>query len=325
MYVELTAVGASSSSFFPGYVASRTIDGSVSTLAATRSAASQDQWISVQMPSGTTIGRVDVYNRADGQIYEDWLSPYEVWLGSSAGNQVFDCGGGPLALSSPAGLGPFSTSCSDRSDLRFVTVLIRAGSVRYLTLGEIKVFGVPAATSGPTTAPGPSTTAAPPPPPPPLPPSPAPPLSSLSTLVRQEARLSTVLHGAYPASNVIDGNYANLCASTIATTTDQWISVRVAVQAPSPMSQGTTIGYVAVYNRADGAIYENWLSPYELWLGSSFGDLSYQCGGQQIAGPGLGPHMTWCGGGGIFNHVTLVLRAGTARYLTITEMVVFAA
>ena len=309
------------STSYAGYPAYNAVDGDVYTLAATQNAQSYTQWISLQMPPGTTITRVEVYNRADGALYEDMLSPYEVWLGSSAGGETYDCGGGPLTLASPAGRGPFTTTCAGRTDLPYVTVLIRAGTLRYLTLGEVKVFGAPAPGYS---AGGQRITVSPPPglqtPPSSSPPAPAPPLSSLTRLTVQEARLSTVLSGRfYPASNAIDGNPATLCASTIAQSSDQWLSVHVSVP------YGQSIGYVAIHNRADGNPYEGWLNPYELWLGSTLGGQSYQCVGQQTAGPGIGPFATWCGGSPVFDHVTLVLRAGTARYLTIGEIEVFAA
>ena len=78
--------------------------------------------------------------------------------------------------------------------------------------------------------------------------------------------------------------------------------------------------------RADGMPYEGWLSPYELWLGNAFGALQHQCGGSLTAGSGLGPFMTWCGGGPSgLQYVTLVLRAGTTRYLAIGELEVYRA
>ena len=113
----------------------------MATLAATVSALSSDQWLSVQVTAGSAIGYVAVYNRADGAPYENWMSPYEVWLGSSAGDLSYDCGGGSLTLPSNPGLGPFTTNCGGRSDLPYVTVIIRSGTFRYLAISEIKVFG----------------------------------------------------------------------------------------------------------------------------------------------------------------------------------------
>ena len=122
------------------YPASNAIDGNTGSLAATGNALSRDQWISVRVPSGSAIGYVAVYNRADGQPYQGWLSPYEVWLGGTAGALTFNCGGGPITLPANAALGPFLTSCGGRSDLPHVTVLLRSGTSRYLTLSEIKVY-----------------------------------------------------------------------------------------------------------------------------------------------------------------------------------------
>ena len=122
------------------YPASNAIDGNTGSLAATDNALSSDQWISVKVPSGSAIGYVAVYNRADGQPYQGWLSPYEVWLGGTAGAQTFRCGGGPITLPANFALGPFLTSCGGRSDLPYVTVVLRSGTSRWLTVGELKVY-----------------------------------------------------------------------------------------------------------------------------------------------------------------------------------------
>ena len=147
------------------YPAANAIDGVVSSLAASQSAQTVNQWLSVQMPAGSTTRNVAVYNRADGAIYENWLSPYEIWLGASPGALTHACGG-PRTLPTPAGLGPFATPCGDRSDLPYVTLLLRSGTLRFLTVGEIKVYGL---------VPGALVVSSPPPPPPPLPPPPMPP------------------------------------------------------------------------------------------------------------------------------------------------------
>ena len=116
------------------------MDGDFTSLAATQSAQGQNQWASVRvaLPSGKAIGHVAVYNRADGQPYEGWLSPYEVWLGSGFGSLQHQCGG---SLTAGSGLGPFMTLCTGPTSLTYVTILIRSSSTaRYLTLGEIQVY-----------------------------------------------------------------------------------------------------------------------------------------------------------------------------------------
>ena len=90
--------------------------------------------------TGSPIGYVAVYNRDDGDPYVSWLTPYELWLGSSPGDLHYQCGGGPLTANSERGLGPFVTSCGGRSDLPYVTVLLRSGTQRWLTVGEIEAY-----------------------------------------------------------------------------------------------------------------------------------------------------------------------------------------
>lgn len=121
----------------------------------------------------------------------------------------------------------------------------------------------------------------------------------------------------FPASNVIDGNTATLCAST--QSRNAWVSVRVAPSSP--------IGYIAVWNRNDYAQYSRWLSPYELWVGSSPGDVSssaVRCGGGEIeVAATQGPFVAACPPGTAGQYVTLRL-VGWRRYLTIAELVPYA-
>ena len=66
----LTRLSATLSNELSGvYRAVNAIDGNLQTLAATVDATSSDQWLSVQVPSGSLIGNVDVYNRNDGELY----------------------------------------------------------------------------------------------------------------------------------------------------------------------------------------------------------------------------------------------------------------
>ena len=60
------------------------------------------------------------------------------------------------------------------------------------------------------------------------------------------AALSSTLAAAFPASAIIDGDMATVCATNA--DVYNWASVRVAV--------GTPIAYVAVYNRIDSAEYQ---------------------------------------------------------------------
>ena len=76
-----------------------------------------------------------------------------------------------------------------------------------------------------------------------------------------------------------------------------------------------------VHNRPDNnKEYQGWLSPFEIWLGTSFGDTRSQhavrCGGPAISvAAAAGPFGVTCGGVRGRSFVTLVL-IGKARWLT---------
>ena len=132
------------------------------------------------------------------------------------------------------------------------------------------------------------------------------------------------------AAHVIDGNYYTLCASR--NDPNAWISVRV----HDAYSQG--VGYVAVYNRNDARAYMSWLSPFEVWVGTSYGDITSAsatlCAKVTLTEQQLTPTSSFepavvrCDGAR-GNYVTIRLvgwpRNGGVRYLSIAEVEVFAA
>ena len=90
-------------------------------------------WISVALSSAGPIMDVVVYNRNSNQ---DRLSPYEVWVGDSAGSTAGTLCGGAVQTA-PATNGPFTTSCAGASG-SFVTILL-PGASRTLNLAEVYV------------------------------------------------------------------------------------------------------------------------------------------------------------------------------------------
>ena len=120
----------------------------------------------------------------------------------------------------------------------------------------------------------------------------------------------------------MDGRLDTFCATQSALASDQWVSVSVAV--PS----GVSVGYVSVTNRQDAWAVANgalqWLLPFELWIGSSYGSLQYSCGGAKAGSSLVGPHTVWCGGAPSgLSFVTVVIRSGTSRMLTPAELDVY--
>ena len=129
------------------YPVSNCIDGNTATLCCTAAiptvaAGGVVAWSSVQVPAGTVINYVVVYNRADGDPYQSWLDPYEVWLGSTPGAEDYQCGGGEQAAPFAAGLGPLTTSCGGQSGYSYVSIIWRPRTTitRYGSLGELQVY-----------------------------------------------------------------------------------------------------------------------------------------------------------------------------------------
>ena len=126
------------------------------------------------------------------------------------------------------------------------------------------------------------------------------------------ASLSSTFSAAYGANTLIDGSLATVSATNLGV--NNWASVRVAA--------GTPIAYVAVYNRVDSAAYQEWLSPFEVWVGGYYGDVSsasaYRCA-EMVVPTGAGPFMAPCYSVSTRAYVT-VRQVGAARYLTIAEV-----
>ena len=133
-----------SSAFNRWHTAEKAINKSIDSFALSKSALDVNQWLSVHLPAKTAVGRVEIYNHRDPRQRSHCdLFPFEVFLGTRQGDLLHDCGGGPqYATSCPASIGPYAVECGGRSDLPFVTVVIRAGRQRLLMLSEVKVFTV---------------------------------------------------------------------------------------------------------------------------------------------------------------------------------------
>ena len=117
-------------------------------------------------------------------------------------------------------------------------------------------------------------------------------------------------------SAAIDGNYDTLCATR--NETGAWLSVR--------LPAASAVSYIGLTNRDDSLAYAAWLSPFELWLGSAFGDSSsgtaVRCAGPLAVPPQKGPFMVRCDSAAQASYVTVRL-VGGPRYLTISELEVF--
>lgn len=113
-------------------------DGDVNTLIATNQELGAS--VSVQLAGLTSVCYVRVFNRGDNAEYSAWLSPFEVYVGSSYGDTATACNGpAPFAMSVPPTLGPFMVDCHGHSGSH-VTLKHVGSTPRYLTIGEIEVY-----------------------------------------------------------------------------------------------------------------------------------------------------------------------------------------
>ena len=282
-----------SSSFGAPYNGDAVIDGDLETVCA--SLLGQNEWISVRVPDGTPIDYVAVYNRIDSYFDQVYLSPYEIWIGMYYGDTSSAFARRCAQEDVPVGPGPFLSGCGGTIAGSYVT-LRQVGVQRYLTIPELAICHTNLTTVSPAVAP-----------------PPAPPIASISCETELlGAQLSSVFGQAYPSSAVIDDNLATISATQHAA--KNWVSVR--------LSPGTPVQYVAVYNSPNGNASQAWLSPFEIWIGSSYGDTTSRSATRcaEVAVPvGAGPFMVDCNGIDTGAYVTL-RQVGAARYLTIAEL-----
>jgi len=192
------AIDADGYSPLSGYPYSNVIDGNINTIGISlyRTGGS---WLSVKVPDGTVIYQVKVYNRADSMA--SYLGDFSVWVGASSGefdtSTAAQCGD---EVVDTASLGPFTASCPEGLTGPWVTVKQNVASGQaFITLGEIEVYTLEAA------SPSPPPSALPSPPLPSPPPSllPSPPPSAAPSPPPSGADLSVVISDFESNMNVI--------------------------------------------------------------------------------------------------------------------------
>eukprot|EP00966_Prymnesium_polylepis_P059241 1373322-Prymnesium_polylepis.1 len=97
---------------------------------------SDDPWVSVGIPSGSSVSEFWVYTRHDD--YQYLLSPFEIWLADAPGPpslapSAVQCGS---TMSVPATAGPHVVSCGPPQQAAYATLLL-PGSSRVVMLAEI--------------------------------------------------------------------------------------------------------------------------------------------------------------------------------------------
>ena len=217
--------------------------------------------------------------------YASYLGRFEVWSSAGAG-EVSGYKCGEDEHTDGRAV-PFVFWCGGDRHGGFVT-LKQKGGARILPIAELEVYDAT---------------------------PPVPPLAALTMASRQAATASSTYSTEYQAANAIDGDTAGV--PFVSTSSEgNWLSVQV--------QSGTRIGFVAVYNMLDAA-FATWLGSFEVWLGSSFGDMAVLCGEAAYATGQTKPHMLWCGseGEGISYRYVTVKQTGTARMLAVTELEIY--
>jgi len=321
---------------FATHGAIKVYDGNVNTQCLTKK--QTGQWVSIELEAGAVekaIGYVMVRTKTAP------TGGFELWLGSSSNDAAYQCGGTHT-------FSEVAVYCG-KTGYNFVTVR-HVGDAVYFSIAELEVYEgvlrtIPYPPPPPVSPPSPVTPppSAPPTTPPVSPPSspptsppvgppvhpppgnppvspglaPVPPAATLVPIGIIDARMSGVYQddiiGNGPA-NVYDSDLSTAIISSRAE--GNWVSVELEAGAAEE-----AIGYVMVRNRDDAQAYQ--LGDYEVWLGGSFNQLTYRCGGTHAATE----VAVYCGKIG-YSFVTLVQlatgsAAGSSRFLAIAELEVY--
>ena len=95
-------------------------------------------WLSVGLPTPSTVSHIVVYNRRGQGM--DRLSPFQLWVGASAGDydSATSAPCGLHNLTAPATAGPFAFACGSLSGA-YVT-LVLPGPSRTLHVAELRAY-----------------------------------------------------------------------------------------------------------------------------------------------------------------------------------------
>jgi len=181
------------------FAASLAVDGDLQTFCAT--ALTGREWLSVEMPAGTSVARVAVHNRRG--LYAPFLAAFSIWVGNSYGELRTLCGRGEYSAANQ--MQTYTIECLGTSGSH-VTVLHENNLAVFLSIPELVVYeyqpAEPPSPPPPPPSPSPSLLRSPSPPPlrspmplpSPLPPPPPPP----------------------PSSSPVTGRCSGWCASSLA-------------------------------------------------------------------------------------------------------------
>ena len=323
-----------SSTYAPAYSASLCIDDDSTTLCT--STLETNAWLSIQIAQDVRIDYVVIVNSGDDAIFQTWLSPFEIWLGHSAGDRVIRCGAGSHSVT--AGAGPFVLRCFGAVGFDFVTLRLAGAQQRALSIAELYVYTgdpSPPPLPPPQPRPPPLPPRAPPPPgppptipSPPAPPSPIPPHNGLLQVERINAYHGAFYEGDWnaPADEAVDGNRGT--SATCPEGVGNWLSVKTPPDAmPSSVFVLVYPGQTAV--TALATVETDGLSEFEIWRGGAYADFrsqyAFRCSGESavyMPTHGMEPFGMECSSelGGDY---IMLRQVGVARTLSIAEFEIY--
>jgi len=156
------------------FAASLAVDGNLQTFCAT--ASTGQEWLSVEIPAGTSVARVAVHNRVGA--YAPFLAAFSIWVGDTYGERRTLCG--REAFSAANEFQTYTIECLGASGSH-VTLLHQSDLALFLSVRELVVYEYQSAASPspppsplPSSSPSPSPSSSPSSLPSPSPTTPAP-------------------------------------------------------------------------------------------------------------------------------------------------------
>ena len=136
--------------FGAGYEVTRCSDSSYTTMCATNQGGVGNNWVAMQVPAGTNVGYVAVYNRRDYASIQNWIGSFQVYLGTSAGDTSGTLCGDATYRNAGDDTAPYVLSCGGASSGTWITVRQTAcPSTCLLALAELEVYQMLGAPSPP--------------------------------------------------------------------------------------------------------------------------------------------------------------------------------
>jgi len=296
---KLDAIATLSSTYFTqAYPASNCIDGDLENFCHSWGDGESDPSLTLDLGAAIQIAYVTVYNRRDCCQYR--LADYTLSYRVRATDAWTVCAEETAAADA---IGPLRSECPQLA--QYVRLQL-PGPGRILNLAEVEVNTLLVPSPQPPSPPSQPPSSPSPPPPSPSPP-PAPPISPIFKLDAIATLSSTYFTQAYPASNCVDGDLENFCASWGYGESDPSLTL--------DLGAAIQIAYVTVYNRRDCCQYR--LADYTLSYRVRATDAWTVCAEETAAADAIGPLRSECPQ--LAQYVRLQL-PGPGRILNLAEV-----